>query len=323
MSDSRPRFSTVTALEHELFDRRPEAPSSARHVPVGGARIRGELGRIPLQSGWINTHWTSHPFWSEGLSPAKGPTVLVVEACSRHAIVCEWQIQPGDLVAYGPSVPVWGGSGGELRWTGAVLDGETWNGHARRVLGRELDEIAGAPRVLRAEARLAIPLRDALAEVVELARTSPEAFDASSLRSDIEQRIAEKFAVALAGAKPAATRPASLRRASDAVKQAVAWLHGHPLAEVPELSRVTRMPRRSLERAFHQVIGTGPADFARRDALATARELLLAGAPGTSVAGAAQAAGFSHLGRFAGYYRRAYGEAPSHTLKRARERPRR
>jgi AraC-like DNA-binding protein len=252
------------------------------------------------------------------VSPSHGPSVLHVESCSDHSIVGEALLQPGDFVAYGPGVRVDGGSGGELRWAGLVLEALTWREHAQRLLGRELPEIEGEPRVLRLDSRHSQTVLAELRELVALARSRPEVFGSPARRRDLEKHLVTVFVRALSGSRPVETTPRSLRSAVAAVRQAVAVIHAQPTADVAALSRTTKVPRRSLERAFHLVVGTGPAEFARRDALCRARELLLSAGPRESVASVAQASGFAHLGRFAGYYRRAFGESPSQTLKRTR-----
>jgi len=91
------------------------------------------------------------------------------------------------------------------------------------------------------------------------------------------------------------------------------------MPSVDELALASGMPRRSLERAFRTVVGMSPAEYVRHRALAEARRLLLEpSSPGDkAVTRVAAACGFWHLGRFAAYYRRAFGETPSQTLKRA------
>jgi transcriptional regulator GlxA family with amidase domain len=54
--------------------------------------------------------------------------------------------------------------------------------------------------------------------------------------------------------------------------------------------------------------------------LAAARRCLLKAEPGMTVGRAAAEAGFFQFGRFAGSYRKAFGELPSATLRAARRR---
>ncbi len=63
----------------------------------------------------------------------------------------------------------------------------------------------------------------------------------------------------------------------------------------------------------------GPSQYLALRRLAHARAALMNDAqPDTTVTRVALANGFTELGRFAGFYRRYYGEAPHRTLLRSR-----
>jgi transcriptional regulator GlxA family with amidase domain len=59
-------------------------------------------------------------------------------------------------------------------------------------------------------------------------------------------------------------------------------------------------------------------DFVKDIRLDHSKQLLSAPTPSTSVTEVALACGFGNLGHFSQYYRRKFGEPPSHTLNRAR-----
>jgi transcriptional regulator GlxA family with amidase domain len=85
---------------------------------------------------------------------------------------------------------------------------------------------------------------------------------------------------------------------------------------VGELSRMVGVSERTLRAAFHDVLGLSPKRYAIRQRLQAAREALSAADPQTTtVTDVAMAYGFFELGRFAGRYRHAFGEAPSRTLR--------
>lgn len=75
---------------------------------------------------------------------------------------------------------------------------------------------------------------------------------------------------------------------------------------------------RSLQLSFREVHGLAPREFLGRVRLQRARERLLAADPSDQVTSIALDCGFTHLGRFAEAYRRAFGERPSETLRRRR-----
>ena len=107
--------------------------------------------------------------------------------------------------------------------------------------------------------------------------------------------------------------PASLARALD-------WLRAHlngPV-DLDTLATIAGVRPRTLEAHFKQFLGTTPLGWVRSARLARARQELLNATPQATVTHAALASGFSELGRFAAEYRRAFGEQPSQTLRRAR-----
>jgi AraC-like DNA-binding protein len=78
---------------------------------------------------------------------------------------------------------------------------------------------------------------------------------------------------------------------------------------------------RSLQQAFHAVYGEGPRARLTRIRLDAARAQLMRGARGQQVTSVALECGFTHLGRFAAAYLRAFGEHPHETLLRSRSAP--
>lgn len=86
---------------------------------------------------------------------------------------------------------------------------------------------------------------------------------------------------------------------------------------VSELSRVAEISERSLQYAFRDRLGMTPKEFLHLRRLHMARRKLLITEPGnTTVTEVAIQHDFFELGRFAGAYRRRFGELPSQTLAR-------
>lgn len=104
------------------------------------------------------------------------------------------------------------------------------------------------------------------------------------------------------------------------VRRALAYLRGalsEPVA-MAELARHCGVSERTLRHHFRIFLGLSPRQYLLRLRLAAVRRALLAAAPGLRVAQLAQAAGFTHFGRFAALYRRQFGETPAQTLRLAR-----
>lgn len=101
------------------------------------------------------------------------------------------------------------------------------------------------------------------------------------------------------------------------VRLAEAYMEAHASDPVTlaDLVSVTGVSARTLQEGFVRFRETTPMRFLREVRLEGARRALSGGrGPVTDVA---LAWGFPHLGRFAGDYRRRFGESPSATLKRA------
>jgi AraC-like DNA-binding protein len=84
-----------------------------------------------------------------------------------------------------------------------------------------------------------------------------------------------------------------------------------------ELVVASRVPERRVRQAFISVYDKPPSEFFREWALTEAhRRLSIAKPSDVTVAQIAEDVGFTHLGRFPGYYRQVYEELPSTTLDR-------
>jgi AraC-like DNA-binding protein len=77
---------------------------------------------------------------------------------------------------------------------------------------------------------------------------------------------------------------------------------------------------RTLQHSFRRRRGCTPMEFLRKIRMEEVRSRLQQPTQETSVSGEAARWGFLHFGRFSGEYRRVYGELPSETLRRAKNR---
>ena len=90
--------------------------------------------------------------------------------------------------------------------------------------------------------------------------------------------------------------------------------HWHEAITIERLVAEAGVSGRSLFRTFERTRGYSPMAFVKAVRLRRAREMLLSGDPGVSVASAASACNFVNQGHFARHYREAFGELPSATL---------
>ncbi|KFU78008.1 Helix-turn-helix domain-containing protein [Amycolatopsis lurida] len=116
-------------------------------------------------------------------------------------------------------------------------------------------------------------------------------------------------------------RPCDRRDAvPETVCRAVAFLEANPDLDlgIADIARACRVSVRALQLAFRRHLDITPMAYLRRVRLDLARAELRAAAPGdgTTVTGVAAKWGFLDGSRFSAQYRAAFGEPPSHTLRR-------
>jgi AraC-like DNA-binding protein len=111
-------------------------------------------------------------------------------------------------------------------------------------------------------------------------------------------------------------------RPSRSLEKVLGFLRRHveqPLT-VEDLAEAAGVSPRTLFRDFKNELDASPMEVLREERLERIHRELSAPGAETSVTEVAFRWGFNHLGRLAGAYRERYGESPSDTLQRARER---
>jgi AraC family ethanolamine operon transcriptional activator len=103
------------------------------------------------------------------------------------------------------------------------------------------------------------------------------------------------------------------------VRKVEGWVDGRSPAmiQIADLCRALHLSRRTLQRAFTETLGIGPARYLTLKRLAAVRAELRRSDPAfIKVTDTAIKYGFWELGRFAQDYRRMFGERPSETLSK-------
>lgn len=96
--------------------------------------------------------------------------------------------------------------------------------------------------------------------------------------------------------------------------------HWNEPIDIFQLVEITGVSARSIFQAFARTRSYSPKTFLKRARLTHARAKLQSCDPGTSVTAIALSCGFNNVGRFASEYRAQFGELPSETLARRRNR---
>lgn len=153
--------------------------------------------------------------------------------------------------------------------------------------------------------------------VIEIASWIEQGRALSDSAADFWQRsLIEAFTSPFVSAMPpdvGSTIPSTLKLVREV--EAYLNLHTQRAVHVSELCAALRTSRRTLHRAFHDVLGIGPIAFLRHHRLCSVHSRLRQGEPATThVTDVAIEFGFLELGRFARYYAALFGEYPSETL---------
>ncbi len=165
--------------------------------------------------------------------------------------------------------------------------------------------------------RLVRLLRHVVAELDAPEELSPASAVGRGLARLMLDLLMEDFArVAPPAPRPATTAGLAVVRRAEAVLRARLQDAVSIVALAGELGTSTR----ALQEGFRRHRGMTPRAFLARCRLEAAHERLAAARPGETVSSIAFDCGIMHLGRFAAAYRRRYGEAPSATLARTRDR---
>jgi transcriptional regulator GlxA family with amidase domain len=109
-----------------------------------------------------------------------------------------------------------------------------------------------------------------------------------------------------------------LARGREGARRAEEFLRNH-LGEwwtVRDLCSAVNVSQRSLCRHFRRLYGCSPGAYHRALRVQAASRVLTSAEPGTTVSEVALLVGFEHFGRFALYYRQAFGESPRETLRK-------
>jgi len=157
-------------------------------------------------------------------------------------------------------------------------------------------------------------VRGILADLLE----SRSILDHERLRIGLQQRLLDTIVMALADSTSGRCRlPAPSTRAY-IVGRAIDFMEAHlpDMVSIRDICAATRVCPRTLSYAFSEILGTSPKAYLIAARLNRAYQDLADAHGAASIESVAIRWGFAHMGRFANYYRAAFGERPSDTYRR-------
>lgn len=304
------------ALDESMLGR-----TVARHIQLGPGALEVSIERLRLDRTALRVASFSTAVRAT-VEPAPGIVTLgIALAAAEPFIVSTRRAEVGTLTVFGDEDVA------EVRYPR----------HSRSVTlamptARYAEEIGSSARLQRLQARGDIPMMhldgSALARVSDvvgaLCRIGNDpagpALD-GRWKANAETALVQAFCSALADPLAVAGVPRErLRSMRTVILAAEAVMDENPISipSVPWLCRTLGISRRTLERAFHDMLGQSPAHYLRVRALNASREQLLRSrrVPGI-VTRVAIDNGFWHMGRFAVAYRTLFGERPIDTVRQA------
>jgi AraC-like DNA-binding protein len=248
------------------------------------------------------------------------PTLMFVGFATRPDPPMLWggaELQTGDLIFHSRAERFHQRTTGPCGWSLVGLAPQHLQQYGEALSGKTLS-LPAATRILRPAARDAARLRRLHAQACRLAETRAKVLTHREVARAIEQGLIHALVTCLS----AKARDDGVARRHHAgimarFEQVLADHPSRPLP-MPELCALIAVTDRTLRSCCAEFLGISPSRYMLLRRLKAARIALRDADPVTaSVAEIARGCGFTELGRFAGAYRTAFGEAPSTTLGRA------
>ena len=306
-------FSDFEALRNAIHD------AALDIVQLEGGRISGMLTHLSVGSLGISTGSFTRSVRSLGMPSERRWTLGML--LGAPAALQLYETMPGDLVLIQPGQELYSHHPGANSYT-AVLVGEDelfthvesqLAGAADFTIWRQLSAVLVSPPQLRGERVMHFHLlMDLLMQgagkltegAIEFYKRNLLELMTAPILRDAEHR-----------------RPPSKPVPRRLVQEIDRFLHaaGNRAVHISELCAHFGVSRRTLHRAFHDVLGIAPITFLRRKRLNDVHTILLGQAAledPALIKDIAREHGFLEYGRFAGEYRRLFGERPAQTLRR-------
>ncbi len=156
-----------------------------------------------------------------------------------------------------------------------------------------------------------------LNHICELSATAPKALAAEEVRKQYSRTMIELLIHAAPHNYSEELELGATHSVPWYVRRARAYMHDHlaELRSVAEVASSVGITPRTLQNGFRQVFNMTPAQYLRDIRIQALHEALLRAGPTRNVTELMQAVGIVNFGRYAQYYRRKMGVAPSETLK--------
>lgn len=304
------------ALDHSML-----GSTGARHMQLGPGQLRASIERLRFNTLAMRVTEFSTAMRATVEPPRDMMTLGFVLHADEPFLIAGRHFRADMMSVFG------GGQVSDIRYPAGsrsvtlVVSSAVYGRElAGTPLGDVLDSDDGHPQIQVTGAD-AVRLRDVVSTMEVLAARDPGLWLDGQWTANAERALLEAFLRPLGD--PASVKAGSSDRSRAArtiVQEVEARFDADPtsLPSMPALCAVLRISRRTLERAFHELLGVSPAHHLRLRSLNAVRVALLQCPPEPGiVTRIAIDNGFWHLGRFSQSYRTLFGERPIDTLRKA------
>ena len=286
-------------------------------------RLSGRHVRLDLPNGQFSCIETNLPLRGVGTFPKLWTFSVILDGGPRslqHGVA----VRPGSLMIHRPGAEHDGVYGRNFKVACFNLHDDVIGKYLAHLHPQLQDAMLRPWSVLEPSPNMRNRIIENFSTGSAIVQSDPQVRNSPLAMSKFQEELVSEFLEAVEQQLPEHSNEVD-QRAAAMVRQIDRYAHRSLLTDssVAELCVECDAPRRTVNRAFQQSLGMGPATYFRRVRLNNARRALQQRiSDSTTVTGVALDQGFWHLSRFAEQYSALFGESPHETLRRATPTPR-
>ena len=283
--------------------------------------LRGHHLRAGLPGGEISWIVTNLPMRGRGQFPSGIWTLSVVTGAASHGLQHGVSVSAGTQFLHGPGAEQDGTYGRNFSMVCLCLRDEVFLASLKNEFPELEEQVDRQWLVSEPSEHGRTQLIEQFEQAAVVLRTDEEVRSSVNAKLVMQDELLGAFLEGLAGGVEQ-TPMLGIANAAALVRRAEVFATNagtNPLC-VSDLCVGCEVPRRTLNHAFHQVLGMGPGTYLRRLRLNHARRTLRQfriGDRRPSVKSVALDNGFWHASRFGSQYRELFGESPLESAGRA------
>ena len=291
--------------------------SEANHViyQLEPGCLRGRHVRFGLPGGQFSYVETNIALRGGGTFPNRW-TLSIMLASTTQSLQHGIEVGAGSLVIHRPYADHDGVYGRNSKFACFTVEDEVMTKWLPKLHPRVQDAMRRPCSVFEPSATARQRTIDYFSEAAAIIQLEPKIRNSFNAVAKFEEELVCHFLEVIEEPLAAPSVEAE-QRASVMMRQIDRYVQNSPRLSpsVADLCSLCDVPRRTLNRAFHDALGMGPATYLRRVRLNGVHGALQKSDGSITVTDAALEFGFWHLGRFAEQYKEMFGESPHETLR--------